>query len=285
MRLHIIKGIAILFIIVAVVSIFAGIIGYLPCSIDYIGIASAMGTLAGSILVFSTLEMQRKSLNEEKHKNEVARFDSHFYPILSSFRTDASNMEITGDCLSIRGIGTTLSYKGERAFAVAKSLNNGLNRWFCDKSFTVFDHDEFEAVLKDYSNMQDYIEEDFPYPDDLDKIERQRKEYINSNQVLYLVSKWGITKNDKMKYQQMDSKSREVFLLSILLDHQSATFRKYIQSLRFILQTISAIEPETERKDYYQHVSCIIGKEEHAFLKCFNEFNIITNISYGKRIY
>lgn len=99
-----------------------GITNNLPCWIDYIGSASALATLAGAILVFSTLEMQSWALNEEKNKNDVARFDSRFYPILSSFRTDAANMDIFGDYISPRGIGAKLSDKGEKAFAIAKSI-------------------------------------------------------------------------------------------------------------------------------------------------------------------
>ncbi|MBR4925990.1 MAG: hypothetical protein IKZ61_09595 [Prevotella sp.] len=261
----------------------AGVLGCIPCTFNYIGIASAFGTLAGAILVFSTLEMQRISLNEEKHKNEVERFDSRFYPILSSFRTDATDIDINGDCLSPKGIGTTVSYKGERAFVAARNMINGLNKCLGDKSFTEFDRDEFEYVLHNYSDILDALYENYPCPDDLDKTEKERREYIRSNQILYLVDKWGITKDDKMKYQQMNSIERESFLLATLIDHQSTAFSKYIQSLRFILHIISAIEKETDRKEYYQHVSCLIGKEELEFLKCFSEFDIITDISYGQR--
>lgn len=119
---NIIKGTAFLFIVIAVIVLIMGITNNLPCWIDYIGSASALATLAGAILVFSTLEMQSWALNEEKNKNDVARFDSRFYPILSSFRTDAANMDIFGDYISPRGIGAKLSDKGEKAFAIAKSI-------------------------------------------------------------------------------------------------------------------------------------------------------------------
>ena len=277
MRLVSIKVIAFLFVIIAVVSIIAGVFGYIPCTYNYIGIATAFGTLAGAILVFSTLEMQRKSLNEEKHNNEVERFNSRFYPILSSFRTDASNMEIIGDCLSLRGLGTTISYKGERAFIAARSMINGLDRCLGDKSFTEFDKEEFEATLHNYSDILDALNEDFPCPDDLDKTEKERREYIKSNQVPYLIDKWEITKDDKIQYQQMDIKERESFLLDTFIKHQSTTFSKYIQSLRFILHIINTIKIETDRKEYYQHISCLIGKEELLFLKVFKEFDIVTN--------
>ncbi len=277
MQQVIIKVIAIIFIISAVAVIIAGTIGYLSCSTNYVGIASALGTLAGAILVFSTLEMQRESLYEEIHRNEIERFDSRFYPILSSFRTDASNMEITGEYISSKGIGAISSYKGERAFTAARSIVNGLNGYLCNNSFERYDEEEFEDVLRKFHDISDALYEDFPCQEDLDKVEKERKEYIKSKQILFLADKWGITKNDKMDYMQMDRKARDSFLLNLLMNHQSATFSKYIQSLRFIFQIISTLRPGTERAKYYHHVSCLIGKEELLFLSCFIEFNKITD--------
>jgi len=192
---------------------------------------------------------------------------------------DASNMEIIGDYISPKGIGTTLFCKGERAFTAARSIINGLQKYLCDKSLKGFDKEEFDAVLHNYSDMSDALCEDFKWPDD-DNIEKEQKEYIKSNQVPYLADKWGITKDVKENYLKMGCKERESFLLDILIDHQSATFSKYIQSLRFILQIIGAIDSEKEKANYCQHVSCLIGKEELEFLKYFSEFNIITDISY-----
>ena len=278
MKLKFIKLIAILFIIVAVASIIAGVLGFIPYIYNYIGIASALGTLAGAILVFSTLEMQIKSLNEEKCKNEIERFDSRFYPILSSFRTDASKMEIIGDCLSPTGTGKTLTFKGEKAFTAAKSIINGLNKCLVDKYVMDFDKDEFDIALNNYSDILDALNENLSCIDDIDKTEKERREYIRSNQVPYLIYKWGITKEEKKQYQQMDSKARESFLLDILINQQPTTFSKYILSLRFILQIIKKIKIETEKKIYYQHLTCLIGKEELEFLKYFSEFDIITDI-------
>lgn len=85
-----------------------------PCLHEQFGnTAITFATLAGAILVFSTLEIQRKALHEEKSKNDVSQFDSRFYPILSSFRKDAANLEIFGDYLSDNGIGVRKIYKGK----------------------------------------------------------------------------------------------------------------------------------------------------------------------------
>ena len=148
--------------------------------------------------------------------------------------------------------------------------------------FQALEDMELEPVERVLSSLIIFYE-DFTCPDDIDKIEKERREYITSNQVLYLIYKWGITKDDKIKFQHMDSKGKESFLLDTLIKHQTANFSKYIQSLRFILQIIRATEFQTERKDYYQHVSCRIGKEELEFLKFFSEFNIITEIYYGQK--
>ena len=145
-----IKIFAFLCIFLAVLFLVAGITGCFPCITNITGIATAFATIAGSILVFSTLEMQRKALNEERHKNEVERFDSRFYPILSSFRTDASNMNIAGDYISPKGIGVKSSYVGENAFVAARSMANSLKRCLNDRTFKEFDRDEFDAIIDNY---------------------------------------------------------------------------------------------------------------------------------------
>ena len=95
--------IAIVFIVLSVlfvvISFFIGESN--NTSILFVSSSVTFATLAGSILVFSTLDLQRNILNEEIRKNEIERFNSRFYPILSSFRTDALNLEIIGDCLFI----------------------------------------------------------------------------------------------------------------------------------------------------------------------------------------
>lgn len=131
---QVIKVLAILFIIIAIAFVAAEILYNSRCFFDCIAIASVFATLSGAILVFSTLEMQRRSLNEEKHRNETERFDSRFYPIISNFRTDASNIEITGDYISLNGIGSTASYKGEKAFAAATDIVSGLNTYLSNES-------------------------------------------------------------------------------------------------------------------------------------------------------
>lgn len=80
-QISITKVAAILFIVAAIILCLLGITSH--CN-NYTEIASVLATLVGGILVFSTLEMQRQSLNEEKKKNKISRFDSRFYPILSS---------------------------------------------------------------------------------------------------------------------------------------------------------------------------------------------------------
>ena len=278
MRQTFIKVISFLFILLAVISIIIGVTDCLPCSTNYIGIASAFGTLAGAILVFSTLEMQRKSLNEEKYKNEIERFDSRFYPILSSFRSDASNMEIKGEFISAKGKGAILYYKGERAFMAARNMINGLNSFLCDISIKGFDKEELESVLHDYNEIAETLYEEFPCMDDIEQNEKERREYIKSIQIPYLAEKMGINKDDRIEYQQKNREARESFLLNKFIEYQSATLGKYIQSLRFILQIINTIESEKERTIYYQHVSCLIGKEESEFLKCFSNYNLITDM-------
>ena len=82
-----IKVVATIFIVAALVFSVSSL--YCQCyTTVLIGISTTLATLAGAILVFSTLQLQQKALQEEIRKNETSRFDSRFYPILSSFRMD-----------------------------------------------------------------------------------------------------------------------------------------------------------------------------------------------------
>lgn len=119
-----------------------------------------------------------------------------------------------------------------------------------------------------------------PNDEEIDKIENERKKYIKSNQIPFLAGKWGIIGSEKKNYLTMDDKTRETFLLNTLINRQSTSFSKYIQSLRFIIHIVNAIESEKERTTYYQHVSCLICKEELEFLRCFSEFIILTEFSH-----
>lgn len=277
MRQVIIRFIASLFILGAVASIVMEVTGCISYSVNIIGIASTLATLAGAILVFSTLEMQRKSLAEEKHKNEVERFDSRFYPILSSFRTDASNMKIAGDYISPRGIGVKSSYEGDKAFIAARSMTNSLKRYLNDSSFKEFDKDEFDAVIDNYYNIFEVLEDDFLFNEiEIDRVSKEKRDFIRSTQSSYLIFKMGITKQEREKYKIIGDEEKDSFIIEKLVGYQSSTLRKYIMSLRFILQIASKVKNDFERKEYYSYISCLLGNEELKFLGCFREFDIIT---------
>lgn len=277
MRLKIIQIIAVLLIIVAIASIVVEVTGFISCSINFIGIASVLATLAGAILVFSTLEMQRVSLVDEKHKNEVERFESRFYPILSSFRTDASNLKIAGDYISPRGIGVKSSYDGDNAFIAARSMTNSLKRCLNDSSFKEFDKEGFDAVIDNYYKIFEVLEDDFLFnEDEIDRVSREKRDFIRSTQGSYLIFKMGITQQERENYRMMIDEDKDSFLTEKIIGYQSSTLRKYIKSLQFILQIVSKIKDDSEKKEYYSHISCLLGKEELKFLECFREFDILT---------
>ena len=125
-----------------------------PCARDQYGtVALVLATLAGAILVFSTLEIQRKALQEDKSKNDESRFDSHFYPILSSFRKDAAEFEIRGDYLSDDGLGVRKSYQGEKGFRAARSMTRGVKKFLKDKDFIKFDGEDLDIELNPTSTV------------------------------------------------------------------------------------------------------------------------------------
>ena len=85
----------VLFAILCVLFAVASIILSFKCSNQsdiFTGVSVTFATLAGAILVFSTLNLQRKSLEEEKRKYETSRFDSKFHPLLSSFRMNGKRL-------------------------------------------------------------------------------------------------------------------------------------------------------------------------------------------------
>lgn len=276
--LHIIvKSFAIFCITLAVACLFAEVRQCFPCLTNKIEIATALATLAGSVLVFSTLEMQRKTLNEEKSKNEVERFDSRFYPILSNFRTDASDMNIAGDYISPKGIGVKSSYVGDNAFMAARSMTNSLKRCLNDSSFEEFDKDDFDAVIDNYYKIFETLDDEFSFNEaEIGKVSMERREYIKSMQGAYLIFKMGITKTEREEYKLMLDEDKETFIIEKLIEYQSSTLRKYIKSLRFIMQIVSKVKDDVAKTEYYSHISCLLGKEELKFLNCFCEFDLIT---------
>lgn len=277
MSLRVIQIIAFLFIILTAGLLVAEITGGVSCVTHKIQIATVLATLTGSILVFSTLEMQRKALNAERSKNEVERFDSRFYPILSSFRTDASNMKIEGEFISPKGIGVKSSYVGDNAFIAVRSMTNSLKRCLNDSSFKEFDKEEFDTVIDNYYKIFEALDDEVSFNDDeIDRVSKEKKEFIKSTQGAYLIYKMGISKEERENYRQILDEDKESFILEKLIEYQSSTLRKYIKSLRFILQIAGKVKDDGERKDYYSHISCLLGKEEIKFLNCFHEFDILT---------
>lgn len=240
--------------------------------------AIACATLAGAILVFSTLEVQRKALQEEKSKNDELRFDSHFYPILSSFRKDAEDFEILGDYLSQRGSGVRKSYKGENGFSAAKSMTRAIKKYLKDKDFIKFDREDFDIDLEEYSKILDALYDDFPRIEEIEQVEEERRQFIKSKQIPYLMFKMGITKEAE-EYKQKGENEIDSFLLEKLVKYQSATLSKYVKSLRFLIHIIDDELIESKRTKYFMHIATLLGHQELEFLKCFHEFDKITSVT------
>ena len=263
----------------AILTLVAMVLAFVyPCLRDVCGNAAiTFATLTGAILVFSTLEIQRKALQEDKSKNDESRFDSHFYPILSSFRKDAAEFEIRGDYLSDDGLGVRKSYQGEKGFRAARSMTRGVKKFLKDKDFIKFDGEDLDIELKEYSKIFEALYDDFPQEEEIEKVEAERREFIKSQQVPYLMSKMGISEDEYDEYKQKGEKEIEAFLLEKLVVYQSAALSKYIKSLRFLIHIIDDELTETKRSKYFMHIATLLGHQELEFLKCFHEFDIITN--------
>lgn len=252
-----------------------------PCLHEQLeNIAIAFATLAGAILVFSTLEIQRKALQEEKSKNDISQFDSRFYPILSSFRKDAADFEIVGDYLSDDGIGVRRSFKREKGYEAAKRMIRGIKKYLKDKDYIKFDREDFYIDLEEYSKIFEVLDDDDPSQKNMIKeIEKEKKDYIKSQQVPYLLTKMGITKEEIEEYKQKGEKEIESFLLEKLDEYQSSALSKYVKSLRFLIHIIDDELIESKRTKYFMHIATLLGQQELEFLKCFHEFDTITSVT------
>lgn len=275
-----IMGTALFFVLLAVLFCVVETICHIDCNttnFNYVGIASVLATLAGAMLVFSTLEIQRKTLEEEKMKFESSRFDSRFYQILSSFRTDASNMEIAGDHISPKGIGVRSTYIGELAFRAVTSMTKILMKCLNDESFNDFNKEDFDIVMKQYDQIFEALDDDYYFNEvEIEKVSIEKREFIKSTQGAYLIHKMGIDKQERESFRLFETQEKENFVLEKLIGYQSSTLRKYILSLRFIIKVAKEAIDDSERKTYYSHISCLLGKEEQNFLYCFSEFDVIT---------
>ena len=250
----------------------------------YIGISTTLATLAGAILVFSTLQLQQKALQEEKRENESSRFDSRFYPILSSFRMDAANMEISREYISPKGrdLGreTIKPFHKDVAFFIARQIIETLLNGINDESLREYDSNELQYELQMLREKEYALDEYMAGMEELDEIEKEMKKCVHSYQGSYLLYKYGITKKAMEKYKRMDSDSLKSLLLRILMDHQPTILAKYIQSLRFMIHIIEGLPNDFDKKDYYLHISCLTGRQEQLFLSCFKEFEVVTNNEY-----
>ncbi len=274
------KIIAIIFIIFSIICIVFAFVCKREASM-FIGASTTLATLAGAILIFSTLDVQRKTLDEERSKNKYSRFDSRFYPILSNFRMDAANMEIIYDYIATKGKmcghGTRFTYNADKAFFVARQIISTLLKGIRIEPYSEFDADVLEYELKEIKRKYEFLDEDWIYDEELNAIEDEETACIKSYQVSYILYKYGIINEVRDEYKKLDDETLISSLLNKLIEHQPTMLAKYIQSLRFIIKIIEGLTIEMDKKDYYLNISCILGKEEYLFLKCFKEFDIITN--------
>lgn len=273
-------SIAILCIALAIISIALAFI-YQCSSNLFIGISTTFATLAGAILVFSTLELQRKALEEEICKNECSRFDSKFFPILSNFRMDAANMESILDRIREKGKGYGFPYAssfyGDRAFFIYRKLLDFLYTNVRKDSYEEYNEENIRIEIDEFDKIEEYLEENLASENELDRIIEKRVNYLHSMQGSYILYKYGISKDIWQKYKDADEQVLISFLFDKQLSYQPAIMSKYIETLRFILHLIRELPENINKKDYYLNVSCRLGKEEVLFLKRFKEFDLLTN--------
>lgn len=141
--------IAIIFIIVSIACLVIPFF-YYWCLDWCLGVSVTFATLSGAVLVFKTISLQIKSLEEEKRKNIIQRFDSQFFAILSQWRNDALQVKLTTKYLDIKHNGRInhLEAMGENAFSIAKSTLNTIYNTISNKNAINFDYEVYIDEIK-----------------------------------------------------------------------------------------------------------------------------------------
>lgn len=238
-----------------------------------IAISSTLATLAGAMLVYSTLELQRQAFEEEKKRNNSAQFASRFYPLLSNFRSDAASLIIRQQILTSKG-KTNITDSGEKAFRLARQILEALLKGIKANNLKDYNEEDYEIEANNFSYKLNSIDEYDPNRDQiLDATEKEQKEFIKSQQIPFLLYQYDISEAQKHQWESKTDEEKKTLLLTKMEEMQQPIFAKYIRTLRFILYLIAHINDATEKNVYYQHLYCLLGKEELEFVKCFKEFN------------
>lgn len=269
---------AILFVIVAILCAVLSIM--FNCHALYIvSLASVFATLSEALLVFSTLNIQRNVLEEEITKNELSRFDSRFYNILSSFRMDAMSIEIIADFIGTKeknkGLESHQTFRGDGAFSIAKQIVEALNKGIMDESLREYDNEDLNIELHNIFMIEDNIF-DSASDDMLNDLEVKKQKYIKGFQIPYLLYKYDINHEEKSTLASFESNKLKAIILNKLEKHQPSIFAKYIQTIRFLICIIEQLPCNIDKNKYYSHISCLLCKNEHDFLNLFKEFDKIT---------
>ena len=165
-------------IIFGIIAIISAVLSFFICSIEtvFISVSTTFATLAGAILVFSTLDVQHKALEVEIKKNELSRFDSRFYQVLSSFRMDAVNMESIIDCIKEKGKGYglpyTTSFFGDKAFYINRRVIETLYNLIRNDTYEAYNAEDIRIELGEISKKEDYLYDNWPSDEDFDKINK-----------------------------------------------------------------------------------------------------------------
>lgn len=135
---------------------------YCFCYLDWcIGVSMTFATLSGAILVFKTISLHNKSLEEEKRKNIIQRFDSQFFAILSQWRNDALQVKFTTKYLDkkLNGRINHLESIGENAFSIAKSTLNTIYNTISNKNAIIFDYEVYIDEIKQEELKLEFVKD------------------------------------------------------------------------------------------------------------------------------
>lgn len=268
---------SILCIVLAVVALFVPLFcpNLLPWSL---GASTTFATLAGAFLVYKTLETQRKSLDEERNKNAIEKFNTMFHPLHSAFRDAALQFTFYEDFLEIQESSCECSrvLKGEEAFEAANRMLCSLFGSLKDDAVGLFEYNSFK-VNQEYTKQLDELRA-FPYVDDstITKQYERIKGWLSAQTPGFLCSKYNITADDynRLKGEQDDIVTE--FLLGKMEERQDNSYKKYFHILNHLLKQVADSKEIHDKSNYYNHIRSFLGSAESQFIAQIKLYQCLT---------
>ena len=253
-----------LFIMVAILALFVPWENPRLC-VENSDVAMVFATLAGAVLVFGTIWLQHKSLEEDRERNRYDKFNTQFMALFEPFRMNAGKFAFLVDRIGKQQLNEEkiITY-GENAFGYALIAYRMMFRYLKGENFEPYEYDvvrnEYETIVSNYPPEDQNDTLIIKNVDEKIKLFKARIQYP------YLLSKYDIKKEDYEEYRGKEDKMVKEFILGKMKVYQPAAFGVYFQRAELINQLINGM-PTDIKEDYSKQLMSSLGKEEKSLLE------------------